>query len=278
MPKQTSSKAAPAPAAQVESTKSTKKSSAKVEAVVAAPAPVPVETKKTKSTKATAVAAPAPVEAEPAPAVDTDKRCRYFKCVYDGKTFGRFSGYKPAACKKAASKALTSILRSFAEQGLDNTKEINFSMVECTRGHSHKVSNYTGRRVKLDKPLTVSIKSKNADGTTTTKTIEYKFKNKISKVKNQAGAAKPKTERKAKTPKAAKPAKKAAKTTKKGGAKKATATPVVEAAPVAPVVATPAATTPKRGGKAAVAATPAPVAAPAPAAPAKKVSAKKATK
>lgn len=174
---------------------------------------------------------------------------RYFRCVHSDETFGRFSGLKP---KQAAGKALTSILRKIKESGGDLTQEINFSMVECTRGRTHKVSNYRGRRVKLPQPIKVTLKK-------TGRTVEYNYQNKVTKVKGQeGGAAAPKAPRKAVKGKAAK------KTTGKAKAapKQAAApTPVVEAA--APVPAAPA-----KKGKAAAAAAPAPV--PAPVAPTKK--------
>jgi hypothetical protein len=197
-------------------------SSAKTETVAhveSVPAPVVEAAPKqanTKKVKAEAAPVAAPAVAVPQAATeqaqDGGRRVRYFKCIYNDATFGRFSGYKPAACKKAASKALTSILRSRNAAKQDVSVEIPFSMVECTRGRTHKVSQYIGKREELDTPITVNIKSKNADGSVTNKTIQYKFKNKIVKVKNAAPtktakkATKAKKETKSTTSKAKKEA------------------------------------------------------------------------
>jgi hypothetical protein len=134
------------------------------------------------------------------------RRVRYFRCIYSDDTFGRFSGYKP---KQAAGKALTSILRHREKEGKDLFEEVSFSMIECTRGGNHKVSQYSGKRVKLEKPVTVTIKT--ADGKK--KEINYNFTNKITKVKSEKKAADKKTTKKV--------AKKAA--TKKPAAKKTAA-------------------------------------------------------
>jgi hypothetical protein len=124
------------------------------------------------------------------------RRVRYFRCIYTENTFGRFSGYKP---KQAAGKALTSILKQRQQDGKDLSEEISFSMVECTRGGSHKVSQYTGKRVKLEKPVTVTIKT--SDGKK--KEINYNFTNKISKVKSEKKTGAKKQSKKVSTKKVA---------------------------------------------------------------------------
>ncbi len=232
MPKNT--KTVPAENAKVASEKKTVAAPAKVEKVEPVKtAPVKAAAKtETKAASKTPAKKTAPKATAKEGGAVEERKVRYFKCVYEGETFGRFSGYKPAACKKAASKALTSILREKAAAKKDVTVEIPFSMVECTRGRAHKISQYIGKRVELEKPITVNIKSKNADGTTTTKVIEYKFKNKITKVKGQTQKVKPAkkaTTKKAATKKTAtkKPATKKA-TTKKTDTKK-----VAEKKPVA---------------------------------------------
>jgi len=63
---------------------------------------------------------------------------RFFKVVVDGEVFGRFSGSKP---KQAANKALTSILRKRTSEKKSTTGNINFSIVECTRGSRKKTYN-----------------------------------------------------------------------------------------------------------------------------------------
>jgi hypothetical protein len=101
---------------------------------------------------------------------------RYFKVVYEkGQPKGRFSGTKP---KQAANKALTSILKNRESDGKSTTTKIKFSIVECTRGSKHKEYNYVGERVKLDKPMEVTIgKGANA------KTIKYRYNNRVFKDK-----------------------------------------------------------------------------------------------
>lgn len=140
------------------------------------------------------------------------KRKRFFKCVYEGKVHGRYSGEKP---KQAANKAFTNIIRSM--KGDVVGKKVKFQMKECTRGSNQKTSTYEGERVKLDTPLKIEIK-KNTDKP---KVIEYKFTNKINKVKDaeQTGGEKKQVAKKA--PKTNKTAKsKTAKKPQKGGAKK----------------------------------------------------------
>lgn len=124
---------------------------------------------------------------------------RYFKCIYNNESQGRYCGDKP---KQAANKAFTVIVRNF--EGNCIGVPIKFQMVECTRGSARKTSNYTGVRSKLDVPLKIEIKK----NTATPKVIEYKFSNKITKVKEQVGG---KPEKKAKVVKRVvkKPAKKA---------------------------------------------------------------------
>ena len=118
-----------------------------------------------------------------APVVGGARAVRYFRCIYNADTFGRFSGYKP---KQAAGKALTSILRHLDKEGQDLFSEVPFSMIECTRGGNHKVSQYNGKRLKLEKPVTVTIKT--SDGNK--KEIKYNFTNKITKVKSEKKTAK----------------------------------------------------------------------------------------
>jgi len=236
MPKNTKSeKAAPAevkveaPVVENKKAKSTKAAEPAPAKVEAAPAKVEVApakvSKKTSKAAAAPVESPAPVKAEATESVTQQeggkRRVRYFRCIYTDDTFGRFSGYKP---KQAAGKALTSILRHREKEGQDLSQEVSFSMVECTRGGSHKVSQYTGKRVKLEKPVTVTIKT--SDGKK--KEINYNFTNKITKVKSEKKVAvkgeKKATKKTAKKAAAKKPAKKVAakKATKKTATKKAT--------------------------------------------------------
>ena len=133
---------------------------------------------------------------------DKEKKSRYFKCIYNGKTSGRYSGLKP---KQAANKALTSIIK---ENGGNNEcigKKFKFEMIECTRGGRRKISLYEGRREKLEKPLEVTIKG--VDGE---KKIVYNFSNKLHKVKEEkqtGGSKSEKPEKKVTAKKAPKPTK-----------------------------------------------------------------------
>jgi len=61
--------------------------------------------------------------------------------------------------------------------------KINFSIVECTRGKKHNHYCYVGERTELADPVPVPIKIKNEDGTFTHKTVTYKHKNKVNKIK-----------------------------------------------------------------------------------------------
>lgn len=115
--------------------------------------------------------------------VPVQKKQRFFKCMYNNETKGRYSGYKP---KQAANKALTSIIKDTVTNNGKNPDSINgqkftFEMVECTRGGKRKISLYEGERVKLPKPLEVVIK-KNGEN----KKITYNYQNKLHKIKEEA--------------------------------------------------------------------------------------------
>ena len=165
----------------------------KVEEVVAAPtnATAEVKTKKQRAKKADKVVETAPIEVNEVEQKDDEpqeelspsgKKIRYFKCIYgvgegdNENKFGRFCGYKP---KQAAGKALTSILKVKSKNNENLFENVEFSMIECTRGRPHKVSKYTGKRVALENPIVVKIKT--GDGQE--KEIKYHFQNKVSKVK-----------------------------------------------------------------------------------------------
>lgn len=145
------------------------------------------------------------------------KRIRYFKCIYGGEgdninKFGRFCGYKP---KQAAGKALTSILKVKSKNNENLFDKISFSMVECTRGRTHKVSKYTGQRVALENPIVVKIKT--GDGQE--KEIKYHFSNKVNKVKAEKPVKADKKDGKKKVKKSTK----SKKTKKSSSTKKETA-------------------------------------------------------
>ncbi len=142
------------------------------------------------------------------------RKIRYFKCIYGGtdeniNKFGRFCGYKP---KQAANKALTSILKVRRKNNENLFDVIPFSMIECTRGKTHKVSKYTGQRLALENPIIVKIKT--GDGQE--KEIKYHFTNKVNKVKAEkpVKADKKDTKKKVKKSTKSKKAKKSSSTKK----------------------------------------------------------------
>lgn len=127
----------------------------------------------------------APVAAEPKVAASNEEaeegegksRSRFFKLVFNGEESGRFSGNKP---KQAANKALTAIIKKEGANGTN--KQFTFKIKECTRGSKQKVYCYTGERIQLEKPMQVTIgKSENGKEP---KIIEYKFTNKVKKLKD----------------------------------------------------------------------------------------------
>lgn len=111
---------------------------------------------------------------------EADKKQRYFKCIYNGETFGRYSGLKP---KQAANKALTSIIKANGGNNECIGKKFKFEMIECTRGGKRKVSLYEGKREKLKEPLEVKIKGEEGE-----KKIVYNYSNKLHKVKEEKQA------------------------------------------------------------------------------------------
>ncbi len=101
---------------------------------------------------------------------------RYFKLITNTdtkETRGRFSGFKP---KQAANKALTSLLKTM--KGGKKTEKIKFSIIECTKGSKGKVYHYTGQRIELEHPMTVTIKDNHSGQD---RTIVYKYQNNIMK-------------------------------------------------------------------------------------------------
>jgi len=104
-------------------------------------------------------------------------KLRYFKLYYNNEIQGRYCGKKP---KQAANKAFSSIIKELKKSKENNggvDVVINFSIKECTRNSKQKEYKYVGKRLLLDKPVTVEIS--NEDGTV--KQIEYKFHNKLQK-------------------------------------------------------------------------------------------------
>ncbi|AYV84426.1 MAG: hypothetical protein Hyperionvirus25_12 [Hyperionvirus sp.] len=124
-------------------------------------------------------------DADPSGLADADKnddpKKRYFKCVYNDKTYGRLCGLKP---KQAANKAFTSLLKHMKKSGqVYAGGKINFSIVECTRGSKHNTYCYIGERKPLQSPVDVHIKVKNKEGEAVEKKVTYFHKNHVKKVR-----------------------------------------------------------------------------------------------
>lgn len=98
-------------------------------------------------------------------------KIRYFKLIYDDKSYGKFSGTKP---KNAANKALTELAKTYGNNG-----PFVFSMMESTRGSNHKIYNYEGIRIVLNEPMTVRVSTP-----LNSKDITYKYYNKLKKIPN----------------------------------------------------------------------------------------------
>jgi hypothetical protein len=108
---------------------------------------------------------------------------RYFKMIHEQNLHkGKYIGRKP---KQAASKALTSIWRNEMKNGNDVTgKTLNIVIKEFTRNKTHKIHEYEGTRIKLDKPTEVKLKlPDDTNGNSNVKTILYKYTNKLHKIK-----------------------------------------------------------------------------------------------
>jgi len=144
----------------------------------------PVEEKKTVAPKKAAApkkekvvekVAEAEVEEE-----EGDSKTRSFKVKLPGDEgfTGRFTGLTPY---QAANKALSKHFRSL-ENNSEADVQVNFSIRESTRGSKRHEYNYKGSRIKLDQPITYTIKSDNGEARVITK----QYKNQLIKVKKNA--------------------------------------------------------------------------------------------
>jgi len=145
----------------------------------------PVEEKKTGAPKKAAapkkekvvekVAEEAEAEEE-----EGDSKTRSFKVKLPGDEgfTGRFTGLTPY---QAANKALSKHFRSL-ENNSEADVQVNFSIRESTRGSKRHEYNYKGSRIKLDQPITYTIKSDNGEARVITK----QYKNQLIKVKKNA--------------------------------------------------------------------------------------------
>ena len=132
--------------------------------------------KKVPVKKATVVKKDSTLEnAEEEDETDEDPKTRSFKVKLPGdENFtGRFTGLTPY---QAANKALSKYFRGLE---VENNSQVNFSIRESTRGSKRHEYVYKGSRLKLEKPITYTIKSVTGDERVITK----QYKNQLIKVK-----------------------------------------------------------------------------------------------
>lgn len=165
---------------------------APVVAAPVTPAPVEAAPKQKGGKKAAAASAPAPVvEAAPAATGDAaeeaagDDRSRSFKVRLPNEEefSGRFTGLTPY---QAANKALSKYFRTNENNNI-TSDQVVFSIKESTRGSKRHEYTYKGSRIKLDQPITYTIKSVTGEERVITK----QYKNQLTKVKkgNNASAS-----------------------------------------------------------------------------------------
>jgi len=108
---------------------------------------------------------------------DDIKNTRSFKVQLPGdESFsGRFTGLTPY---QAANKALSKYFRSL-ENNVEGNAQVNFSIKESTRGSKRHTYTYKGNRLKLEKPITYTIKSLSGEERIITK----QYKNQLIKIK-----------------------------------------------------------------------------------------------
>jgi len=100
----------------------------------------------------------------------SEKKYRSFKIKEADGTFrGRYLGESPY---QAANKALSELIRKDKNVNTDN---INFTLIESTKGSKNKEHKYQGKRIKLNEPIT--YKTKNGVS------VEKKYKNELKKIK-----------------------------------------------------------------------------------------------
>jgi hypothetical protein len=106
-----------------------------------------------------------------------DGKSRSFKVKLpnDNDFSGRFTGLTPY---QAANKALSKFFRTSENNNIDNN-QILFRIKESTRGSKRHEYTYKGTRIKLEQPITYTIKS--ADGNE--RIITKQYKNQLIKVK-----------------------------------------------------------------------------------------------
>jgi len=101
------------------------------------------------------------------------KRNRSFKVKLSAESelYGRYNGDSPY---QAANKALSEIIRSKVKNNESVFDEINFYLVESTKGSMKKVHQYLGKRIQLENPVIYKVGEQE---------IVKNFKNILKKVK-----------------------------------------------------------------------------------------------
>jgi hypothetical protein len=104
------------------------------------------------------------------------------KLEQNGPQYGRYNGDSPY---QAANKALSEIIRNRVKNNQPTEQDINFFLVESTKGSGKKIHQYVGKRMKLAEPVTYTVDNGQV--------ITKEFKNILRKVKkaelNQQGGA-----------------------------------------------------------------------------------------
>jgi hypothetical protein len=128
------------------------------------------------------------------------KKNRSFKVklTTEGDLYGRYNGDSPY---QAANKALSEIIRTKVKNNESIDSEINFYLVESTKGSKKKSHQYIGKRVQLDTPVIYKVGEQE---------IVKNFKNILKKVKrinesdSETNTKKTKVSKPTKTPKTTK--------------------------------------------------------------------------
>lgn len=103
------------------------------------------------------------------------KRNRSFKVKLstEAELYGRYNGDSPY---QAANKALSEIIRNKVKNSESVNEEINFYLVESTKGSKKKSHQYIGKRVQLENPVIYKVGEQE---------IIKNFKNILKKVKKK---------------------------------------------------------------------------------------------
>lgn len=110
--------------------------------------------------------------------VEDDFKTRSFKVQLPGNEefTGRFTGLTPY---QAANKALSKFFRNNENKDLTEKNQIVFSIKESSRGSKRQTYSYKGSRLKLEVPISYTIKSLTGEE----RVIVKQYKNQLIKVK-----------------------------------------------------------------------------------------------